>query len=127
MSGTASSDLRSFARTVHDFRSRRKEFFPMELFGEPAWDMLLDLYASEGEGRLVSATSASVASGAPITTGLRWIRHLEKHLLVERQPGARDRRYSIINLTPEGRKAVERCISGLFEAVGGAPTSSGPA
>ena len=40
------------ARNIHRERSRRANYLPAELFGEPAWDILLDLaYAAKEIGR----------------------------------------------------------------------------
>ena len=40
-----------------------------ELFGEPAWDILLDLYIANVENKPVSVSSACIGSAAPPTTG----------------------------------------------------------
>ena len=44
-----------------------------ELFGEPAWDILLDAAIMEGQGRSVSVTSACLAADVPPTTALRYL------------------------------------------------------
>src|SRR3546814_1454123 len=61
-----------------------------ELFGEPAWDMLLDLYAAALEGRRLSVSSSCLAAGVPPTTALRWQRLLVERELVERVPDLED-------------------------------------
>lgn len=114
----ASIDLPLLARKLYDFGQRRSKFFPAELLGEPAWYILLDLYASAGEGRAISVTSASVASGAPTTTGLRMVRMLEDKGLVCRGQVHTDRRRSDVRLTPEGRNAVEQSLRELRPMLG---------
>lgn len=63
-----------------------------ELFGDPAWDILLDLYAAHARGQLISISSATIAAAVPPTTALRYIEALQRHGLVERQPDPDDRR-----------------------------------
>ena len=41
------------------------------LFGEPAWDILLDLYIAYHEKSAVSVSSVCIAAAVPATTGLR--------------------------------------------------------
>jgi DNA-binding MarR family transcriptional regulator len=108
-----SETLALLARQLHEFRRRRSSYIPADLLGEPGWDLLLDLYASEYEGRLISVTSGSIASGAPTTTGLRWIRALETGGLIRRQPSRDDRRRYDLVMTHAGRKAVEGALKTL--------------
>src|SRR5690606_9764038 len=73
------------AQQVRDLlraRRLRDEFLPGDLFADPAWDMLLDLFAARLEQERVSVSSLCIASAVPPTTALRWIRTLtEKGLL----------------------------------------------
>jgi len=60
------------ARQTYDDRRRRNKIFQSEeLFGEPAWDILLDLFIAAKERRRVSVTSACIGSAVPSTTALR--------------------------------------------------------
>jgi hypothetical protein len=43
----------------------RARYFKRELFKDPAWDILLDLYVARADGRGISVSSACIASGAP--------------------------------------------------------------
>src|SRR3546814_5777917 len=65
-------DPRLVRRIIHQ-RQLRARFFDPALFGDPAWDMLLDLTAARAEHNRVSVTSLCIASGVPLTTALRWI------------------------------------------------------
>src|ERR1700748_1568816 len=49
--------LAAFARFLLETRRRRNGVFPNVEFGEPAWDMLLDLYLQHVEGRRVCVSS----------------------------------------------------------------------
>jgi DNA-binding MarR family transcriptional regulator len=87
-------------------RVRDRVFGNYALFGEPAWDILLDIVAAEGTGKRVSITDACIASSVPLTTALRWIGALEKHGLVERSDDKNDARRSWIMLTAEGYRLM---------------------
>lgn len=91
--------LAKLAREEFRERERRKRFLSDELFGEPAWDLLLDLYANRFEGRQVSMTSACIASGVPPTTALRWIGQLIDSGLLERRDDPADQRRAWVDLT----------------------------
>ena len=91
-------------------RRLREHLLPGELFGEPAWDILLDLYASETEGRKVSISSACVASAVPATTALRWLNALNEFGLVGRVPDASDARRFNLELTLLARSHLRTWI-----------------
>ena len=76
---------------------------------EGCWAILLDLYANHGKRR-VSVSSAGIASGAPATTGLRWVKHLLEADLIIRLPDANDGRRIYLALTATGRTAVARYL-----------------
>lgn len=102
-SALASEELRE--------RSRRAAHFPDALFGEPAWDILLDLYVHACKGQDVSVSSACLAAQVPPTTGLRWVGLLEAEGLIARRPSQTDRRTVILDLTADGRARIERTLS----------------
>lgn len=94
-------------RKVIKLRSRRRRIFGPGIFGEPAWDMLLDLYSATLEGRAESVSSVAVASGAPPTTALRWIMLLEESGWVVREPDPNDGRRVLVSLSPRARSAMD--------------------
>jgi DNA-binding MarR family transcriptional regulator len=91
-------------------RRLRDQLFPADLFADPAWDMLLDLYASELEGRAVSVSSACIASAVPATTALRWLGRLEELELVRRADDKNDKRQTFVLLTESARNAIVRWL-----------------
>lgn len=96
------------ARQLYANRRRRTEIFAnTELFGEPAWDILLDLYVAHSERKSVSVSSACIGSAAPPTTGLRWLGLLAEHDLVMREHDASDQRRVIVRLTEKGLRAMD--------------------
>lgn len=77
-----------------------------DLWGDPAWDMLLDLFIAGEEGRLVSISSASIGACVPSTTGLRCIGQLMDTGLLRRTSDPFDRRRGMLQLTEDGRVAM---------------------
>jgi hypothetical protein len=101
-------------RRIIQQRQRRDRFFNNELFGEPAWDMLLDLAAATMEYRQVSVTSLCIASRVPLTTALRWVSLMTDQGLLRRVEDPQDRRRAFISLTEAGMSALSR----YFESLG---------
>jgi len=104
-------DLRRRARAILKWRDSRDRFFDADLFGEPAYDMLLDLFMAEEDGKAVSVSSACVAARVPQTTALRWINVLERRGLIERTPDPGDGRRQLLKLTTPAIEAVRAYLS----------------
>jgi DNA-binding MarR family transcriptional regulator len=66
-------------------RTARSRFFPSNLFSEPAWDMLLKLYAAAIEQRSLSVSALAKTVDVEPSTAARWVHALEKEKLVTRQ------------------------------------------
>ena len=86
-------------RRILRARRLRDEFFGRDLFADPAWDIMLDLFAAGLERHEVSVSKTCHAAGVPPTTALRWIGALVDRGLVVRQADGRDRRRIYIRLT----------------------------
>lgn len=78
-----------------------------DVFAEPAWDILLDLYIGWLRDDVRSVSSASIASAVSISTGLRYLRRLQRAGLVECGGDRDDRRRSFVWLTPRALAAFE--------------------
>lgn len=97
------------ARNLYAARRRRGAIFDNpDLFGEPAWDILLDLYIAHVESKDVSVSSACIGSAAPPTTGLRWLGVLADEDLVCREHDPADQRRVLVRLTAKGLEAMDR-------------------
>ncbi|WP_338468091.1 winged helix DNA-binding protein [Novosphingobium sp. ZN18A2] len=105
----ADSALR-WAREIYTERRRRDRFFPTDLFGEPSWDILLDLFIASRESRRVPTTSACIGAHVPPTTALRWLRILESRGLVEREGDRSDGRRTFVRLSTQGLKIMEEFV-----------------
>lgn len=107
------SDLRTGAeraqllRKVQKVRSCRTDFFSSSLFGEPAWDMLLELFVSAIEQKRVTVGELCIASNVPQTTALRWIDVLLKGGLATRRSDPLDGRRVHVEITPEAYGAMQ--------------------
>jgi hypothetical protein len=98
-------------RAVIRARRLRAQFFAGELFADPAWDMLLDLFAAWLEQRQVSVSSLCIAAAVPPTTALRWIGTLHDAGLFERQADPSDRRRAYIALSAKGIDGMRNFIA----------------
>lgn len=105
-------DPRLIRRIIRQ-RQLRARFFDGDLFGDPAWDMLLDLTAARVEHGRVSVTSLCIASGVPPTTALRWIGQMIDAGLFERVEDDSDRRRAFIALTDRAAEAMARYFAEL--------------
>jgi hypothetical protein len=66
-------------------RRRRSELFGRDLFGEGAWDIMLDLLVAKFKGRRTTVKNACIAACVPTTTALRCLERLEMRGLVHRR------------------------------------------
>jgi hypothetical protein len=108
----SAAEVRSAIRA----RRMRAQFFAGELFADPAWDMLLDLFAAELENRQVSVSSLCIAAAVPPTTALRWIGTLHDAGLFERQADPSDRRRAYIGLSAKGLEGMRSYASAVKRA-----------
>lgn len=103
--------LQLTAQRILARRRLRVDYFGGEMFGEPGFDLLLDLFVQEASGRQTYTSSAAVASGAPLTTALRQIGLLVDKGLVCRAPDPADRRRVLLKLTAEGAETMQTFLS----------------
>lgn len=95
-------------RAVQTARRRRVALFDADLFSDPVWDILLELYALHLEQQRASVSGLYVASYVPASTALRWIAKLEHDGLVVRREDTTDARRNWIELTPDGLMRMSR-------------------
>ena len=102
---------RAALKQMRSLRRMRSQHFPTQLFSDPCWEMLLDLYDGHLAAAEVTVTSLGAASGVPLTTALRRMDQLMVHGLIERTEDVGDKRRTIVRLPRPGLEAVE----GLFD------------
>lgn len=97
---SASSSFYLWLKETYKRRSHRSKYFNPDYFsGEAAWNILIDLAVSQIEGKLISVTSACLASMVPSTTALRWIAVLEDDGMIEKEEDFTDRRRTFIRIS----------------------------
>jgi hypothetical protein len=106
----------AFVRSIIRGRRLRDQFFRGELFADPAFDMLLDLYAARLEGSRVAVSSLCIAAAVPATTALRWIRQLTEKGLFVRTADPQDGRRVYIGLSDDAARAMGRYLAAVQRA-----------
>ncbi len=101
------------AREMIRLRRMRTDHLPAALFGEPAWDMLLDLYAPAYEGKNVCVSSLCLAAAVPSTTALRAIESLTGEGYISRCRDPADGRRIFLMLSDAARSGLDA----YFDAV----------
>lgn len=92
---------------LREMRRVRSRYLPEELFSDPCWDVLLDLYEARLSSTQVSVTALGATSGVPMSTALRRIGELQQHGLVDRIGDEADKRRSFVVLTKQGLQALD--------------------
>jgi len=73
--------------------------------------MLLALYIFDLCGPKFTVSKLTEFAGGPATTALRWLDFLEENALVERVEHPTDARVSFVDLTDQGRSALDTYFS----------------
>lgn len=107
-------------RELIKLRRMREQHFPADLFADPGWDILLDLYAAKLEGKSVSVSSLCIAAAVPPTTGLRWITTMTEHGALIRRQDPNDARRVFIELSADSEDRL-RAFFRDADARGGVP------
>lgn len=107
--------LAEIARRFHAAREVRRNFVSQKFLGEPAWDILLDLFYRQSRDQRVSITDTQHAANAPLTTVLRYLKSMEDEGLVRRLCPANDKRTRHVELTEKGRQAMIGYLSMMDE------------
>ncbi len=107
-------ELGAKARQIYANRRRRGIIFgDASIFGEPVWDIMLDLFVAAKGQKRVAVTSACIGAAVPATTALRWISVLEEKGLILRENDPDDNRRVFVRLTAAG---YSRMVNYLAEA-----------
>ena len=105
--------LVSKAQMVLSSRLVRERYFHRDLFGEPAWEILLALYVIEDSGARFTISKLAECINAPLSTVVRWVKALEEQSLVSRVNHPTDRRIIFIRLLDKGRKALDDYLGAI--------------
>lgn len=108
--------LVDLAKQTYEQRRKRERFLDAGLFGEPFWDILLDLYVRDHERNLTSVTSVCVASCVPPTTALRHISILEEMGMLERFRSGSDARVNYLRLSIRAKEQIGDYLLQSFQS-----------
>ena len=114
----ATADWENLGRAVTaviQARRLRAHFFDEELFADPAWDMMLDLFRAELCQRRIASSSLCVAAAVPATTALRWIKAMTEKGLFVRHDDPFDGRRVYIELAPDVSEALRRYFAKIAD------------
>jgi DNA-binding MarR family transcriptional regulator len=109
---TGPDSLGALARRLYERRRKRDEHFEPSLFGEPGWDILLDLFALEAEGQTATVAMVAAAASVPMATAQRFIEQLVAGGFVSREPPGASR-WAFLHLTDDGRARMKAVLSDI--------------
>jgi CheY-like chemotaxis protein len=110
---TARQDALLRLRVVRRIRAR---VLAPELFADPCWDMLLDLYDAYLSGSRLTVSALADGAGLPLTTTIRRLDLLAANELVLRTPDPSDRRRTFVELSESGVDALARFFENYLAA-----------
>ncbi len=102
------------ARRAYAERNSRADFMgSKDIFGEPAWDMLLDLFICQSNDEDVAVKAACLHADTPPSTTIRWLKVLEQNGLLETHVDPADPKQHLIHLTPTGYEGMIRYLESI--------------
>lgn len=107
--------LADYAARIRHVRMKRNALIGARLFRDPAWDMLLELFAAHENGRRISVSLLCSASGVPLTTALRQLQRLEDFGLVTRHGDTSDQRRCFVLPTAKAMAGMESVITAMLD------------
>ncbi len=94
---------------------RKRDQHASGLFADPAWDMLLHLFAASLEGTEVTVREASLVAICPPKTGVRYLGLMADAGLVNRKDHYHQSRAKIIEITSEGQDLVLTFLTHMLD------------
>lgn len=108
----AAKELLSLLLLVYRERER---LMHKSIFGDPPWEISLELMKMSLAGKAIPVSSACTASSAPLTTSLRWVRNMEKLGLVQRWNDPGDKRRDLIELSDEYSTEISDFLQSIIK------------
>lgn len=97
-------------------RKVRQRHFPGGLFGDPAWELTLELYAAWLQQHRLTVSALCTRAGAPLTTGIRSIGMICDAGYAFRVRDPLDRRRVFVELSDNGARAMKKYFEALTHA-----------
>ena len=99
------------AQDLIEITKRRSRLVSVaNLFADPAWFILLDLFVRQHSGLQTSVSSACHASFSPVTTALRHLAILTERKIIEREYDSVDQRRILLRLTQDASAEIQRTL-----------------
>lgn len=99
-------------KAVADRRTRAAFIGSEEIFGEPAWDILLDLFIRQAAEQQ-DGSRAFAQADSSVSTAMRWLRVLEQTGLVELKADPTSANSCLVHLTPAGYEGMLRYLESI--------------
>lgn len=99
------------AERIYRARRNREQIFEDDIFADPAWDIMLDLFIRSQRNEQVSISSACHAACVPEATALRHLNALTEKDYVVRISHATDRRSTMLMMTPAAAGLMKTWLS----------------
>ena len=109
---TNSAVIPDLVKAAIDARRQREQLFGADLFSDPAWDILLELFLAQVTQQRVATTDLGFAAGVPPTTALRWIDKLERAGWIARRKDPLDARRTFVQLSDSGCDRMQLFVGG---------------
>ena len=113
--GIVKQNILAVEKTL-DRRRKRERAFPSDIFGEPSWEVLLNLYRSAMSGEEISITKASYMANCPPSSALRVIADLIERELVTKQKVTGGRKV-IVSISQLGIDSMNRYFDLVADAI----------
>ena len=101
------------ARALIAGQETRLRLFRGDLFADPAWDILLDLFVARLETRAICVSSLCIAARVPASTAHRWIKNMEGEGEIVRRADPVDGRRILLEISDTAFRAMLRQLLDL--------------
>lgn len=105
----------SVAKWLYWSRTMRPDDGIKKLYGEAVWDIFLDLYIAEAEGKRISVTSMCIGSGVAPTTALRYMTILIDAGWLVREEDEIDNRRAFVKLSRSAKAQMDAYLDRVVE------------
>jgi hypothetical protein len=102
--------VKKAADLIEIAKRRSRLMSAANLFADPAWFMMLDLFVRQHSGLQTTVSSACHASFSPVTTALRHLAILTERKIIEREYDPVDQRRVFVKLTQEASAEIQRTL-----------------
>lgn len=103
----------SYASAMVEARKRLQRFLPGSYFSDPAFDMVLDLFAATEAREKRSFKAAALASRVPAATAARYVEMMVRDGIILREPDPSDGRRTLLSLSESAMVALREWLGSI--------------